>query len=76
MPWIGAMLGKGEGNMLFLIKNFFYIYLFTFERERERDRAQVGDGQREKTQNLKKVPGSELSAQSRKQGSNSQAARS
>ena len=36
-------------------------------RERERDRARAGEGQRErKTQNLKQVPGSELSTQNPK----------
>ena len=46
--------------------------LFIFERERERERASMGkEGQREReTQNLKQAPGSELSAQSPKQGSN------
>ena len=52
-----------------------YILMFIFERER--DRAQVGEGQRKReTQNLKQAPGSELSAQSWMQGSNSQTARS
>ena len=45
----------------FLKKCFYFIF------ERERDRAQAGEGQRErKTQNSKKAPGSELSAQSLK----------
>ena len=40
--------------------------------ERQRDRTQVGEGRREKeTQNPKQAPGSELSAQSLMQGSNS-----
>ena len=46
--------------------------MFIFERERERDRVQVGEGQRDKeTQNPKQVSGSEMSAQSPMQGSNS-----
>ena len=45
------------------------MFLFIFETER--DRAQVGEGQREReTQNPKKAPGSELSAQSLMRGSN------
>ena len=46
---------------------------------RERDRARVWEGQRERgreTQNLKQAPGSELSAQSLTQGSNSRTVRS
>ena len=63
---------------------FFLMFIFEREREREREResacarvhtraqAGVGEGQREKeTQNLKQAPGSELSAQSLMQGSNS-----
>ena len=46
------------------------------ERERHRDRVQVGEGQREReTQNLKEVPGSELSAPSPTQGSKPQTMR-
>ena len=53
------------------------MFIFERDRERERDRAQAGEGQREKeTENLKQAPGSELSAQSLTQGSNSQTARS
>ena len=52
----------------FFLINFFNVYLFL----RERDRARAGEGQREReTQNLKQVPGSELSAQSPTWGSNS-----
>ena len=55
--------------------------MFIFERDRdrdrERDRVQVGEGQREgKTQNLKQIPGSELSAQSPTRGWNPRTARS
>ena len=52
--------------------------LFYFlEKERERDRVWAGEGQREReTQNPKQAPGSELSAQSPTQGSNSQTVRS
>ena len=45
-------------------------------REGERERAQVREGQREETQNLKQVPGSKLSAQSLIRGLNPQAVRS
>ena len=45
------------------------LYLFL----RDRDRVQAGEGQRERE---KQAPGSELSAQSRMQGSNSQTVRS
>ena len=49
-------------------KFFFNVYFHFWER----DRAWVGEGQREReTQNLKQAPGSELSAQSPTQGSNS-----
>ena len=51
----------------------YFLHLFIFDR----DRAQVGEGQREKeTRNPKQAPGSELSAQSPTQGSNSQTTRS
>ena len=47
------------------------MFLFTFETER--DTAWAGERQREReTQNPKQAPGSELSAQSPMQGSNSQ----
>ena len=47
--------------------------MFIFERERQTDGAQAGEGQREReTQNLKQASGSELSAQSPTEGSNSQ----
>ena len=50
------------------LKNIF-VFMFIFDR----DRAQVGEGQREtETQNPKQAPGSQLSAQSPRQGSNSQ----
>ena len=50
----------------------FFLMLIYFERERKRERARAGEEQREReTQNLKQVPGSALSAQSRKRGSNS-----
>ena len=55
------------------LKIFFNIYLFL----RDRDRARVGEEQREReTQNLKRAPGSELSAQSPTRGSNSRTTRS
>ena len=54
---------------------FFNVYLFL--RERETDGVQVGEGQREReTHSLKQAPGSELSAQSLMQGSNSRTVRS
>ena len=56
-------------------KHFFLMFIYFWEEER--DRAWAGEGQREgETQNLKQVPGSELSAQSLTRGSNSQPARS
>ena len=58
---------------------FFFLLTFIFERERdrERDRAQTGKGKRERaTQNPKQAPGSELSAQTPRQGSNPRTARS
>ena len=58
----------------FLLKIFFNV-LFIFKTERDRVRA--GEGQREReTQNPKQAPGSELSAQSPTQGSNSGIVRS
>ena len=57
--------------------SFFFFLMFIFIFVCERDRAWVGQGQRQKeTQNLKQLPGSELSAQSLTQGSNSQTMRS
>ena len=61
-------------------KNYLFIYfnflMFIFEREREREtEVQGGEEQRGKG-NLKQVPGSELSAQSPTQGSNSRTGRS
>ena len=51
--------------------------MFIYFWERGRDRAWAGERQREReTQNPKQAPGSELSAQSPMQGSNSQTARS
>ena len=58
-----------------LFKIFFVMFIYFWERERER--VQAGEGQKErKTQNLKPTPGSELSAQSLTQASNSQTVRS
>ena len=55
---------------------FFFIFLEMFISETETDRARVGEGQRErKTQNLKQASGSELSAQTPMQGSNSRTVR-
>ena len=60
----------------------YYIAIFFlnvyFGRERKRQSTSRGGAERErgKTQNRKQAPGSELSAQSPMQGSNSQAARS
>ena len=62
-------------KMVYLFYFAFFLTFIIFERER--DRAQPGKGQTEReTQNLKQAPGSELSAQSLKWGSNSQAVRS
>ena len=52
-----------------------FIHFWERERDRERgtERERTGEGQREReTQNLKQVPGSELSAQRPMWGSNSQ----
>ena len=59
-------------------KHFSMFIYFLRERERERERqSPIGEGQRVRgTQNLKQAPGSELSAQSSMQGSNSWTARS
>ena len=59
----------------------FYVYSFLKERETERDRqtdrVRAGEGQREReTQNPKQAPGSEPSAQSPMQGSDSRTVRS
>ena len=55
-------------NTIKSIRMFFFQCLFIFER----GRIQAGEGQRERrTQNPKKAPGSELSAQSPTRGSNS-----
>ena len=55
-----------------MFKNFFkYLLLRELETECKQKR-----GRKRETQNLKKAPGSELSAQSPKQGSNSQMVRS
>ena len=60
------------------LSSFFILFLlFRFIFDRERDRAQVGEGQREReTQNPKRAPGSELSAQSPTRVSNSRTERS
>ena len=61
--------------MFELIKKI--LLMFIFAREREAEHKQGRDREREReTQNLKQVPGSELSAQSRMQGSNLGTARS
>ena len=46
--------------------------MFLRDREKERDRVRVGEGQAEGDTESKQALGSELSAQSLKQGSNSQ----
>ena len=56
------------GNTVF---TFFNVDLFIFERETEREKGRGRERER-KTLNLKQAPGSELSAQSPAQGSNSQ----
>ena len=69
-------------RVIFFLNNFL-MFLCIFERkrqrerERERNRVCVGEEEREReTQNLKKTPGSELSAQSQMPGSNSGTVRS
>ena len=61
-----------ERNELYFVFNFFSVYLFLRERDTEREQGRSRERQ---TQNLKQAPGSELSAQSRMRGSNSQTAR-
>ena len=53
-------------------KDLFFL-MFIFEREREHEQGRGRERKRE-TQNLKQVPGSELSAQSLTQGLNSECA--
>ena len=58
-------------NFYFIKKFFLNVYFW------DRDRALVGEGQREReTQMQKQAPGSEVSVQSPRQGSNSQTMRS
>ena len=56
-----------------LKKMVFNVYLFLRQRETEHEWGRVRERE---TQNPKQTPGSELSAQSPKQGSNSRTARS
>ena len=56
---------------------FFLLFLMFIYFEGERDRVRAGEGQRDReTQNPKKAPGSELSAQGLMLDSNSQTVRS
>ena len=56
-----------------LFFKIFFMFIYFWEREKERDRAWVGERQRAReTQNPKQAPGSELSAESRTWGLNSQ----
>ena len=66
------------GILLFFFLTLFLMFIFEIERDRQTDRQSVsGEGQRVKeTQNPKQAPGSELSAQSPKRGSNPRTARS
>ena len=65
-----------NAGSFFLFKKIFFKHLFYYW-ETERDRARAGEGQREEeTQNRKQAPGSELSAKSPMQGSNSRTTRS
>ena len=75
--WTRRMKGKEDCILLLFFFNFL-MFIYLRERERERERQSVnGVGQREReTQNLKQVPGSELSAQSPMWGSNSPTTRS
>ena len=62
------------GINLFIVATLKKIFMFIFEREREREkereRQSMSRGGAER-QNLQQAPGSELSAQSPTQGSNS-----
>ena len=59
--------------IFFIKKIFFNVYLFLRQRETEHEQGRVRERE---TQNLKQALGSELSAQSPTQGSNSRALRS
>ena len=61
--------------ILFFIIMIFNVYLCLRETERQSMRGGGAERERE-TQNPKQAPGSELSAQSRMRGSNSQTVRS
>ena len=61
---------------VFLFKKIFNVYLLLRERERQRQKHEQGGRGRKEIQNLKQALGSELSAQSPMQGSNSQTMRS
>ena len=57
-------------------KTFFLMFIY-FEREREREtEREWGRGREQGRQNLKQVPGSELSAQNTMRGSNPRTVRS
>ena len=66
--WIIRRVPSEERILFFLIFNCFYILIL---RERKRQSMSWGGAEREReTQNLKQAPGSELSAQSPRQGLN------
>ena len=70
-----SIFGDREFGVFFFFKKIFFKFI-TFCRERETEHGQ-GKGQREReTQNQKQAPGSELSAQSPRQGSNPHTVRS
>ena len=58
-PWRVIMAPLSPSWIFFLFLLFLNVYLFL----RDRDRVRTGKEQREKTQNLKQAPVSELSAQ-------------
>ena len=77
----GSFLGVALAPQIISVESghlfkFFLLFIYFWERERERERERnrvwVEEGQIEReTQNPKQAPGSELSAQSLTQGSNS-----
>ena len=75
MEWEKIFANHSFNKGLIFKKKFFFfnVYLFLRQRETEHERGRVRERE---TQNPKRAPGSELSAQSLTRGSNSQTVRS